>query len=88
MVTRLTTYDTLLLKYKPRPIRDDREHRRALKHVDELIDNSGRHARPSTKPTGTTRKSRLSLRPASERLVGRVRKFPKTIGFNQWSVWS
>jgi antitoxin component HigA of HigAB toxin-antitoxin module len=33
-------YDSLLLKYKPRPIRNEREHRRALKHVEELI---GRH---------------------------------------------
>ena len=40
MVTKLTAYDSLLLKYKPRPIRNDREYRRALKHVEELI---GRH---------------------------------------------
>jgi len=40
MVTKLTAYDSLLLKYKPRPIRNDREHRRVLKHVEELI---GRH---------------------------------------------
>ena len=40
MVTKLTAYDSLLLKYKPRPIRNEREHRRALRHVEELI---GRH---------------------------------------------
>ena len=41
MVTKLTAYDSLLLKYKPRPIRNDREHRRALKHVEELISEHG-----------------------------------------------
>ena len=41
MVTKRTTYDSLLLKYKPRPIRNDREHRRALKHVEELIRQHG-----------------------------------------------
>lgn len=40
MASVRTAYDSLLLKYKPRPIRNDREHRRVLKHVDELI---GRH---------------------------------------------
>ena len=41
MTTKLTAYDSLLLKYKPRPIRNDREHRRALKHVEELIGKHG-----------------------------------------------
>jgi len=41
MVTRLTAYDSLLLKYKPRPIRNDRDHRRALKHVEQLIGQHG-----------------------------------------------
>ena len=41
MVTKLTAYDSLLLKYKPRPIRNDREHRRVLKHVEELIGQHG-----------------------------------------------
>jgi antitoxin component HigA of HigAB toxin-antitoxin module len=41
MVTRLTAYDSLLLKYKPRPIRNDREHRRALKQVEEMIGQHG-----------------------------------------------
>ena len=41
MVTKLSAYDSLLLKYKPRPIRNDREHRRALRHVDELIQRHG-----------------------------------------------
>jgi len=41
MVTKLTAYDTLLLKYKPRPIRNDREHHRALKQVEKLIGEHG-----------------------------------------------
>ncbi|MHC4880528.1 MAG: helix-turn-helix domain-containing protein [Planctomycetota bacterium] len=41
MVTRMTAYETLLLKYKPRPIRNDRDHRRALKQVEELIGRYG-----------------------------------------------
>ncbi|MCA9161873.1 MAG: helix-turn-helix domain-containing protein [Planctomycetales bacterium] len=41
MVTKLTKYDALLLKYKPRPIRNDREHRRALNQVRELISQHG-----------------------------------------------
>ena len=41
MVTKLTAYDSLLLKYKPRPIRNDREHRRALKQVEALIGQHG-----------------------------------------------
>ena len=41
MVTKLTPYDSLLLKYKPRPIRNDREHRRTLKQVEELIIQHG-----------------------------------------------
>ncbi len=41
MVTKLTAYDALLLKYKPRPIRNDREHHRALRHVQELIRRHG-----------------------------------------------
>lgn len=41
MVTKLSTYDSLLLKYKPRPIRNDREHHRALRQVEELIRQHG-----------------------------------------------
>jgi HTH-type transcriptional regulator / antitoxin HigA len=41
MVTKLTAYDSLLLKFKPRPIRNDREHCRALKQVEELIRQHG-----------------------------------------------
>lgn len=41
MVTKLSTYDSLLLKYKPRPIRSDREHRRALRQVEKLIQQHG-----------------------------------------------
>jgi HTH-type transcriptional regulator/antitoxin HigA len=41
MATKLTPYDSLLLKYKPRPIRNDREHRRTLKQVEELIVQHG-----------------------------------------------
>ena len=41
MVTKLTAYHSLFLKYKPRPIRNDREHRRVLKHVKELIGQHG-----------------------------------------------
>ena len=41
MVTKLTAYDSLLLKYKPRPIRNDREHRRVLRHVEGLIGQFG-----------------------------------------------
>ena len=40
MIAKLTAYDSLLLKYKPRPIRNDQEYRRVLRHVEELI---GRH---------------------------------------------
>ncbi len=41
MVTKLTAYDSLLLKYKPRPIRNEREYRRVLRHVEELISRHG-----------------------------------------------
>jgi HTH-type transcriptional regulator/antitoxin HigA len=41
MVSKLTAYDSLLLKYKPRPIRNDRQYRRALKHVEERIARHG-----------------------------------------------
>ena len=41
MVTKLSTYDSLLLEYKPRPIRNDRQHRRALRQVEELIQQNG-----------------------------------------------
>lgn len=41
MVTKLSAYDALLLRYKPRPVRNDREHRRALKDVEELIAQHG-----------------------------------------------
>ena len=41
MTSKLTTYDSLLLQYKPRPIRNDREYRRVLRHVEELIGRYG-----------------------------------------------
>jgi HTH-type transcriptional regulator/antitoxin HigA len=41
MVTKLSTYDSLLLKYRPRPIRNDREHGRTLRQVEELIREHG-----------------------------------------------
>jgi len=41
MVTKLTAYESLLLRYKPRPIRNEREHRRASRHVEELIERHG-----------------------------------------------
>ena len=41
MVTKLSPYDSLLLKYKPRLIRNDREHRRKLRQVEQLIKRHG-----------------------------------------------
>ena len=41
MVTKLSTYDSLLLEYKPRAFLNDREHRRALRQVEELIQQNG-----------------------------------------------
>jgi len=43
MVTTLSTYDLLLLEYKPRPIRTQPEHRRALQQVEQLIRQHGPH---------------------------------------------
>jgi HTH-type transcriptional regulator/antitoxin HigA len=43
MVTKLSAYDSLLLKYKPRPIRSQREHRRTLQQVEQLIRRYGPH---------------------------------------------
>ena len=43
MLTKLSSYDSLLLEYKPRPIRNAREHRRALEQVAELIRQHGPH---------------------------------------------
>ena len=36
-MTGLSTYDSLLLEYKPRPIRNEREYRRALGQVEQLM---------------------------------------------------
>ena len=43
MVTKLSSYDSLLLEYRPRPIRTPREHRRALEQVEQLIRRHGPH---------------------------------------------
>ena len=43
MVTKSSSYDSLLLEYKPRPIRNSREHRRALEQVEALIRQHGPH---------------------------------------------
>ena len=43
MLSALSTYDTLLLEYKPRPIRTLREHRRALQQIEQLIRQHGPH---------------------------------------------
>ena len=43
MVTKVSAYDSLLLEYKPRPIRNPREHRRALEQVEKLIRRHGPH---------------------------------------------
>jgi HTH-type transcriptional regulator / antitoxin HigA len=43
MVTKLSAYDTLLLEYRPRPIRNAKEHRRALERVERLIRSYGPH---------------------------------------------
>ena len=43
MVTKLSAYDSLLLEYKPRPIRTPREHRHALQQVEQLIREHGPH---------------------------------------------
>lgn len=43
MIRKLSAYDSLLLEYKPRPIRTPREHRRALHQVEQLIRQHGPH---------------------------------------------
>ena len=43
MITKLSACDSLLLEYKPRPIRNGREHRRALQQVEQLIRQHGPH---------------------------------------------
>ena len=43
MVTKLSSYDSLLLEYRPRPIRNAEEHRRALKQVEGLMRQHGPH---------------------------------------------
>jgi HTH-type transcriptional regulator/antitoxin HigA len=43
MVTKLSAYDALLLEYKPRPIRNQREYRLALQRVEQLIRQYGPH---------------------------------------------
>lgn len=41
----MTPYQTLLLEYQPRPIRSERDHRRALKQVESLmVADAGREA--------------------------------------------
>ena len=42
-MTGLSTYDSLLLEYKPRPIRNEREYRRALGQVEQLMGRHGPH---------------------------------------------
>ncbi len=41
MVEKMSAYDSLLLRYKPRPIRDEQEYRRMLGQVEELIGRYG-----------------------------------------------
>jgi len=43
MVSKLSAYDSLLLEYKPRPIRSQREHRRTRQQVEQLIRQYGPH---------------------------------------------
>jgi len=37
MATKLSNYDSLLLEYKPRPIRNERDHARALRQIDKIM---------------------------------------------------
>ena len=37
MATKLSTYDSLLLEFKPRPIRNERDHARALQQIDTIM---------------------------------------------------
>ncbi len=37
MATKLSTYDSLLLEFKPRPIRNERDHARALRQIDTIM---------------------------------------------------
>ena len=37
MATKLSDYDTLLLEFKPRPIRTERDHARALRQIDKIM---------------------------------------------------
>lgn len=37
MATVLTPYKSLLLEYEPRPIRNEREHRKALRQIESLM---------------------------------------------------
>jgi HTH-type transcriptional regulator/antitoxin HigA len=37
MASQLSAYDNLLLEYKPRPIRNQRDHARALRHIDRIM---------------------------------------------------
>jgi antitoxin component HigA of HigAB toxin-antitoxin module len=37
MATKLSNYDSLLLEYKPRPIRNERDHTRALRQIDKIM---------------------------------------------------
>lgn len=43
MIRKLSAYDSLLLEYKPRPIRTPREHRRTPHQVEQLISQHGPH---------------------------------------------
>jgi HTH-type transcriptional regulator/antitoxin HigA len=37
MATQLSNYDSLLLQFKPRPIRSERDHARALRQIDTIM---------------------------------------------------
>lgn len=41
MIAKLSAYDSLLLKFKPRPIRNGQEYRRMLRNVEELVGHHG-----------------------------------------------
>ncbi len=50
----MTAYQTLLLEYQPRPIRTERDHRRALRQVEELMtSNPGRETSQLIELLGT-----------------------------------
>jgi hypothetical protein len=51
MATKLTAYDSLLLKYKPRPIRNDRENRRSIIGASRPIRYDRRGTNPAAAPT-------------------------------------